>query len=112
MSDQYTGDYIVHLMRTIDEILRRVESSQDVSEPNVKPGGIVVDVGGGVKVGVGPEIIESFRRIEARRQQTNANGDASEQAQWQTQDPQIRTIMRAVAKEAGFPDLFDLAEAS
>jgi len=100
MADQYTGDCIVGLMNTIDRSLRNTQSNHDFTGPMVKPGGIVVDVGG-LKVCVAPETIESLRRIEARKRQENANGEPF------TMGYPPSTIMKAVLKEIGLPDLFD-----
>src|SRR5262245_20543940 len=100
MADQYTGECIVGLMNTIDRSLRSTESNHDFTGPLVKPGGIVVDVGG-LKVYVGPESIESLKRIAARKQQANANGEPFTMGY----SPSI--TMKAVLKEIGLPDLFD-----
>lgn len=106
MADQYTGECVVGLMRTIDANLRRVENNEDIPEPKVEVGGLIVTVDG-LKVSLGPEVIESFQRIEAEKRQAIASGKPFERGVWQTNDEEVKAQMRAVAAAAGFPGLFD-----
>lgn len=91
MDDQYTGECIVGLMNTINESLRRSGSNQDNAEPKVKPGGIVVDVGG-IEVCVSPDTVELFRRIGVRRRLAIANGEPPVTLRL-SQDPQVVRLL-------------------
>lgn len=95
MTDQYSGDMLVGLMDNVSHSLtRKPDDNRDIPEPKAEVGGVIVEVGG-LKVHAGPEVIESFRRIKACK------------GQWQTENPVIKAVMRAVAREAGFPGVFD-----
>ena len=99
MADQYSGDMIVELMRIVN-------SNRKIPRPEVEKGGLIVNVDG-VKWRVGPEVIEAFRQIEAEKRQANASGKPSTRGHWQTQDKVVKSMLLTVAREAGFPDLFD-----
>jgi hypothetical protein len=98
MADQYTGNCIVGLMHQVDK--------EAVPRPEVEIGGKIVEVGC-LKVRVGPEIIESWQRIEAQKRQGNTRSKASTMGHWQTKNPRVKAIMRAIACKAGFPGVFD-----
>lgn len=103
MTNQYTGECIVGLMNTAAKSLRLQPDGQLVEIPSaqgLKLGGIVVTVDS-LEIHVGPETIESLRRIDARKRQANANGEPFTMGY----PPSI--IMKAVLKEIGLPDLFD-----
>ncbi len=99
MTDQYSGECIVRLMRTTDK-------NREIPRPEVEIGGQIIEVDG-LKYHVGPEIIEGFKHIEAEKRQAIATGKPYTKGQWQTQDPQEQAIFRALAKAVGFPDIFD-----
>ena len=106
MGERYKGDFLVGLMRTINRNLRRVENNEDIPEAKVEVGGLIITVDGS-KVSLGPEVIESFKRIEAEKRQAIASGKPFGNGHWQTQDAAEKALMRTVAREAGFPGLFD-----
>ena len=98
MSEQYSGQMIVDLMHKVDRMA--------VPRPKVEVGGKIVNVGSW-EVRVGPEVIESFRQIMAEKQAAIASGKPFTQGHWEAVDPQVKAQMRAIAKEAGFPEVFD-----
>jgi hypothetical protein len=99
MTGQHQGNMIVELMRTIDR-------NTDIPIPEVEVGGVVVTVDG-VRVSIGPEVLESFRELEAQKRQAIANGDRSPLGTWQPGSEEVKNKVRAVVAAAGFPGLFD-----
>lgn len=104
MDERYRGNFIVGLMRTIDTNLRRVENNEDIPEPKVEVGGQIVNVGP-LKIRVGPEVIESWKRIEAEKRHAIASGMPYKGPQWQTKNPVTKALMRMVMRKAGFPGM-------
>jgi hypothetical protein len=91
MADQYSGNMLVELMGKADH-------NQDIPRPEVELGGKVINVGG-LKVSVGPEVIESWKRIEAEKQAANASGEPSAKVCWQGRNSAGKAFMkRSVAK--------------
>jgi hypothetical protein len=95
---QFTGNYVGRLMEIVYKTLRKLPPVPEV-------GGMVVNAGG-VKWRVGPEVIESFRRIEGEKQKSIASGKPVATGEWQTRDTKVRAIMKAVIKKIVFSDLF------
>ena len=98
MAYQYSGNCIVGLMHKVD--------STGVPRPEVEIGGKIVEVDG-LRVCIGPEVIESFRQIEAEKQAAIASGKPYTKAQWQTNDEAAKARMRAIAAATGFPGIYD-----
>jgi hypothetical protein len=98
MADQYSGNMLVDLMHKVDKT--------GVPRPEVEIGGMIVNVGG-LKVRIGPEGIEAFRRAEAEKQAAIASGKPFERGTWQTNDEAGKALMRAIAAAAGFPGIYD-----
>ena len=67
MTHQYSGNLIVGLMGKVD-------GTHDLPRPDVEIGGKIVRVGP-LKITVGPEVIESWKRIEAEKQAAIASGE-------------------------------------
>src|SRR5579862_1081839 len=99
MGERYKGNFIVGLMRKVDKNLA-------IPRPEVEIGGQMVNVGP-LKIRVGPEGIEAWKRAEAEKQDAIASGKPYKAPQWQTKNPLVKFLMRAVARKAGFPGIYD-----
>jgi hypothetical protein len=97
MADQYKGDCVVELMRTVGKSLARPRSDGEISVPaselKVPRGGVIVTFNG-VKVCLGPEVLAEFRRIEAEKQAANASGEPFKRGAWQTNDEDVKAQTR------------------
>ena len=89
----------------IVELIHKVDR-MPVPRPEVEVGGKIVNVGGW-EVRVGPEVIESLKQIMAEKQAATASGKPFTQDIWGPVDPQVKARIKAIAREAGFPDVFD-----
>jgi hypothetical protein len=92
-----TGNYIGRLMEIVYKTLRKLPRVAERRETMVKAWG--------VNWWVGPEAIEGFRLMGAEKQKAIASGKPSP-VTWQTRNPVVKAIIKAIAEKAGFPDLF------
>lgn len=105
MADRYEGNMLIGLMNEVGKALK-LKPGDEVPDLKVKVGGKIVTVDG-VTNYLPPEVIEFLRRIEAEKQAAIASGKPFTKGQWLTKDPAAKAELIAIAREAGFPDLFD-----
>ena len=95
MPSQYSGNLIVSLMDLVDRVFKRngvIAQSVDA---------VVVKLGL-FKINIGPEVIESWKRIEAEKQAAISRTGHPEKLRWVEQSRWGAMILRAVARKAGY----------
>ena len=93
---------LLGLCEPINTNLRRVENNEDIPEAKVEVGGLIITVDGS-KVSLGPEVIESFKRIEAEKRQAFASGKPFANGHWQTQELAEKALIGPLPEKQAFP---------